>query len=485
MHISRPAGGLSSRDLLWARLRAWRLGAVLSGLMFGGVLIVQLLAAGARAHWALGSLYVIVAIAAGLLALVWGSSRAAERQPRARKYCPELVEVAARAARENGLPAPSAVSIVGHPVIRVTAHRFPRRTVVVQVGLPLLTTLSADDLRIELARDLAVTAEPNPAAARAVLRKRLQFSGIPALVDAGRTSRLIRRGTAFLDRTAQFAADIEERADQAAVLSAGSRLRSAEARLAAARTLTSFDEFASVYRRLIVRRRRVPRQLFTGWLECREADYVLPEDRRSFVSAIAEELRLHHPSLDGEFAHLAEQEPAGAAVPLLTAVPPVLERTLARSYAKSFLSGNATPKLLDWQEVDPGQVFAPEPATESAIEAAATVLKRPTTAVDVLELLATRDGRRDLTRVLVAESGVTVVGDPDEALRPGVAATGAVVHELLTHGYRRLDALHPCRLSAPDGSVLDANTAAAEALTSPESLERLRGVLRTASQLGV
>ncbi|MEY9844204.1 hypothetical protein [Streptacidiphilus sp. MAP5-3] len=485
MHIPRPAGGLSSRDLLWARLRAWRLGPVVFGLMCAAVLSFQVLAAESRAHWSVAPLYFVLPALAGVLVLVWASGRAAERQPRARKHCPELVEIATRAARENGLPVPSAVSIVGHPVIRVTAHRFPRRTVVVQAGLPLLATLSADELRIELARGLAATAEPNPAAALAVLHKRLQFSGVPALVEAGRDSRLIRRATAFLDRTAQFAADIEERAEQAAVQSAGSRLRAAEAMLASGRTLISFDEFASVYRHLIVRRRRVPRMLFSGWLECREAGYVLPEDRQSFVSAVAEDLRRLHPSLDGEFAHLAEQEPADAAVPVLITVPPTLERSLARAYAKSFLSGNAAPKLVEWENVDPAKVYGQEAATEPVIEAAATVLKRPATAVDVLELLSTGDGRRELTRTLVAESDVTVVGDPDEALRPGVAATGAVVHELLTHGYRRLDALHHHRLTAPDGSVLDANTVTAEALTSPEALEHLCGLLRTASQRSV
>jgi hypothetical protein len=284
----------------------------------------------------------------------------------------------------------------------------------------------------------------------------------------------------LLDRTAQFAAEIEERADQAAVLSAGSRLAAAAALLAADRTLMSFDEFASVYRRLILRRRRVPRQLFSGWLECREEGYALPEDRRAFVSAIAEELRTLHPSLGGEFAQLAEQEPAFPVVPLLDVVPLALECSLARAYAKSFLSGNVRPKPVGWEEIDSAKVFGPLPATEPVLEAASTVLGRPATAADVVDLLATTDGRRQVTRVMLAESDVTIVGDPDEALRPGVAAMDAVRHELLSHGYRHLDALHHYRLTAQDGSVLDVNTVTAEALTSSEALDRLRRVLSTA-----
>ncbi|MEY9872034.1 hypothetical protein ABH931_001508 [Streptacidiphilus sp. MAP12-33] len=483
MQNSRPAGGLSRRELIRARLGAWRLGALVRPGLFAAVVAFQIVGAEVKADWNPGPVYFVGAALALFYLLAWPFGRRSERRPRAQRFCPEAVAIARRAAEENGFPRPSAVAIVPQPVIRLGIHWFPRRTVVVQVGLPLLVSLSADELRVVLAHALAVTGEPHPAAAFEVLHKRRQFRAVPELIAAGRTARLLSRASVFLRRTDAFATEIEDRADQAAVVSAGSRQSAAAALLAAGRTLMSFDEFVSGYHRLVRRHRRIPEHLYSGWLEAREEGYALPADRRAFVATIARELRDVHPSLAGEFGDLAEQQPTATAavVPVLAVVPPDLDRVMARAYGGRLIPANSTPRARAWRDIDPAQVFGPPPATSGMHEAASTVLGRPATAADVLDLLSTADGRQEVTRVILADSDERIVGDLEQALRPGVAASNAVLHELLTYGYRRLDVLHQMRVTAPDGSVLDVATATADALRSPEARQDLQALLADAA----
>ncbi len=440
-----------------------------------------------RAHWSSASLVFMLSGTAALYLFAWGLGRAGAARPRASKYCPQLVGIAAAAAKKCGVRAPTTVGIHSHPVVKVTVHSFPRRRVVLEVGLPLLLALSGDELRTVIAHELAATAEPHPGPAVAVAAGRRRVSGAPEALAAGKQGGFLVRAAKFVEYTAGFAGDLESRADKAAVRSAGSRELAARALLMQDLAVISFAQYASAFDHLVERSRRIPAGLYSGWRPSSDSTYFLPEDRRSLVSSATVRSRGDHPDLAEAFDPDSGLLSDLGARPFLSAIDPKAERSLACALGKSRLGGNnRTVKGLAWEEIDPEQVFGPPALFDPITKAAAAVLGRSATAVDVMELLA-GPGRSSLAEELVKQdgqsgAGVGVEGTPEEPLRPGVAGAAALSFALRSRGYAYLDVLHPEDLTAPDGTSVDVNAAVTDALTSTEGLDRLRLLLASTSE---
>lgn len=470
-----PAGGLTRAQLVRALTRAWnRAAAFYAALAFLLVFARQLIAAVVHHAWAptaitFGILVLFIAVSTVFALVSRGRSAAS--------ISPEAAEAIAAGLALAGMPVPKVVSVGPRPVVIARARLLESRNPTVSVGLPLLLAAPVEDLPVAAAYKLAITMQPYPVLAGALWRKRQRMEQIrDQLAEAGRIrSRRGRRVDGFLAATERFADDIRTRADLAAVTVAGGADQAAAALYRIDVVALEFAAFASRFVRLIVKKRRVPAHLYTGWHQVRQEgiapwEQLPPSELDAFFA--------EHPALT-----LADREPlrriplqlrrgeAGSPAPCV--VSESAERQLAKRMAKVFYSAKVS-KPTPEDKLDLTLIYDAQPGDAAVLEAAGTILGRPATRADVLDLVLD-DRLGELAAPLLGKEH-----DPDR--RDGGLSRGLILALLVTgaqkeHGLLQLDPLRPRLLTGPDGDEFDVARHITAALESQQGVCQLRTLL--------
>ncbi|GAA2364082.1 hypothetical protein [Dactylosporangium salmoneum] len=348
---------------------------------------------------------------------------------------------------------PPSVHLGGPATVSTTAG-------VLVIGLPLVWGLSADELRMLLAHELAQPASRHPDLVRGLLEARRRTPG---------SDKAAVRHARLLAATETLLGEAEQVRDAAAVTAAGGGLSAVEdaarALLKAAAIEAAFATFAAAplasgtmsphaTGSLPVTGPIRAEDLHEGW-RLRLARWGAPA---ADVATLQADLAARHPGLAGELQSpvdgpLVRLDPHAAA---LDELGPAALRALAAEALPDGPAGEPWVRLADL----PVEAYLPdvERRARQYVEAVTAVLGRaPDTRGELAGTLLRRPV--DVER---ARRGLPPDGEEDAAAPPwmGAALLAVVVeYTLLRKGWKREHPLLPRRLAAPGGAgqVLDLN----------------------------
>ena len=285
-----PAGGLSKRDIRRLLLRGTTFASV-ALVVYATVLTFaakHALKHLAPWHWAAFAVPVVGFALKKLF--VYGFTRFKRvGVPTTDKRHPEVREFVRSVARFQGLAEPDVVGIGSEADVTVSVVKagplkavgVSRQRVMVKIGAPLATTMTAAQLAILVSYHLAVVAEPFPVEASALLQRRDDFA------NARRGSRKAARAEDFFKKIAQFDADINARGWERAQRAAGVSSHDAMAAFGLARAVAaSFGVVEGRLKTLLWRRKPVPAQFHNAWAGAWRTVHPMPPGQAPLVGSV-------------------------------------------------------------------------------------------------------------------------------------------------------------------------------------------------------
>jgi hypothetical protein len=285
-----PAGGLSKKDIRKLLIRETTFASV-SLVVYATVMTyaakraIKHLAAW---HWAVIAAPVIGFVLKKMF--VYGFTRFKRvGVPTTDKRHPEVRDFVRGVARWQGWVEPDVVGIGSEADVKVSVIKagplkavgVSRQRVVVKIGAPLVTAMTAAQLAVLVSYHLAVVAEPFPVEASALIRRREDFAGARA------GSRKAARAEGFFKTIAQFDADINARGwDRARRAAAGSS-HDAMAAFGVARAVQeSFGVVEGRLRTLLRKRKPVPAQFHNAWAGAWRSRHPMPPGQVPLVASV-------------------------------------------------------------------------------------------------------------------------------------------------------------------------------------------------------
>lgn len=380
---------------------------------------------------------------------------------------PALAALAGDVATTLGVPAPDLVELAGDTDIALV----PRgRQILLRIGLPLVLSLNASELRVLIAHELAMLGltEPRLTIALATARRHVaDQAGMPG-----------RDGHRLVAATGEFAASVERAADEAAlkvadpVTVAAAVLHADAVRLVFSGFVLDFGEPPTEHGQAVL-------DLGEGWSWWLANG---PADDRTGL-AYPTELVRRHPGLSAIFPHSAVQEVELCAPADPIKLDPFTDEERRRLVTEAvYITGPVNWVRLS--EVD-GSVWAEEAQERvRAIERAAeeAVGRAPGDRAELADVA--RDRIAELQRVLLRH----IQTDLDPAAQPGTPTdevtvdpsgtlTRLLVASLHERGWRRAHPLLPNLLIGPGGQRVDAAQLGRSAANGQDSYQELRDLL--------
>lgn len=394
---------------------------------------------------------------------------------------PEAAAAIRTSLANAGLPVPGSIRLDARGVATAEFPAGPWRRPRLALGLTSLLALPGEDLPIVAAHAMAVGATDHPSLTAAVWKKRRRHEALRVVLRArgNGSSRKARRTARFLAATDVFAEQVRQRADAAAVRVAGSADAATVALYRHRSAFEDFNSFLNRFRLQILRRRRIPADLYAGWLEGSWDG--TPEWALSTVQPAVRPFFADHPgfaAVDPQLLHddaaIRRRHGVGAPSSQYVLHPKVAKR-MAVLAAKTVFD-NALVRATDVSRIDPARVYPADPPDTWSLEGAAAVLGRSADRVDVLELILA--GR--LPEIVSAMPGGERLLDRD--LPDGGFVRARVIAELAAgaleaHGFRQSDVFREWWLTGPTGETEDVGRVITEALASDDGMDRLRALL--------
>jgi hypothetical protein len=393
----------------------------------------------------------------------------------------ELTSLAATLALRIGTSPPDRVLIGARPAVELGVANTPGRQIDLSIGAPLVLALPRRDVRALVAHAIAVLGEPDRRLASALLSARRSLATTqPA--DAATA--------AFLERTDAFWRDIEERADQAAVLAVPPDVRVLVALVRAAVIARDFLSFSAGFVPT-AESPTFPAALYSGWHStfCRQ----MPGwwfDTACHPDDMADDAA-EHPGLAGRWT----KRPAGSvwsrprAAGMVASLSTSDEVELARAYyagTENIDASQLTP--VGWSAYDADRMH--RDSFYSPTQAASIMLGHHASPEEILSMVGEETGqwlvaavREEVRHSLHWNADQTLVDritDP-AAFTTGTVLAGLVAETMHQAGYRHTDPLRPQLMNNPAGHRVDIHAVVTDALASAEGMERLRCLLLAGS----
>jgi hypothetical protein len=467
MRPNTPAGGLSRGQLLLLLARAMNRTTTTYVVVIIALLAFQLSVSFQRASWARVAAvgFVALLVIAYLIAPMLRNGRAL------RTVSPEAADAIAAGLAAAGLPAPDRLTVQARPFVSALIRVLPDRRATLAVGLPVVMAQPTADLPALAAYELAVAAEPYPILAGALWRRRKDLEDLGDLLRGKQTSRA-RRVAALLSDTDRFTRDLRARSDAAAAAVAGSADAAAAALYRNEALAVEFIDFTGRFRRLILKKQRIPAHLHAGWHASRR-DGIAPWER--LLAPDLDRFFDEHPGLSradrAPLRAIPEQLRGAATSPTAAyTLTARTERALSVLMARQFLPSKPI-RPIDEADLDLALVYPEGSADDSVLIEAAAVLQGGTpTRAEVFDLVR---GPR-LRELAVPLLGAEDRDDPEGGLSRGLLLAWLVTAAQHDRGLRQRDPMRPRVLTADDGTAFDVAAHVTEALADDVAAARLR-----------
>lgn len=394
---------------------------------------------------------------------------------------PEAVRAIRHGLAAAGLPIPDQILLGGRGITTSRFSAFPRRSAQLYVALPQLLAAPSSYLPVLAASAMAVgQVTAYPASTQRLWDKRVALEARhAALVTRGKSlSRQARRINDLLAVTESFADAVRERSDQAAALAAGSTDAAARALYSELTINLDFFRYISRFRRLIVRKKRIPGSLHAGWLAQWSADPEWVQYRTRYpIGSFREEHRglgaFDADALSSHISRLRKGEEGTAAAAI---VSPDLAKRLAKQVGKQISPSSNAIRAVEGSAIDVTYVYEHDDEDEAAIiHAATTILGRPADRVDVVNLFQAHRGP-ELAAVLLDPTDIDD-DDPDGGLSRGTIYAVLLFAAVHARGMYRLDPYREWIVTGRDGESLDVSEIVAQAVSPHGDTDRLRSLL--------
>jgi hypothetical protein len=476
MNHAAPAGGLDRVALRRLRRRALRSNRARLALLVlvGASLLLRLGFLAAQHSWTPVAVVGAICVLGGLSLVLL--ERARRGSDALGAISPQTADTVRTRLAAAGLPEPDVLRVQPQTGFSMYVHRGQGRREL-RVCLALALAAPPADLAVAAAWQLTVAQEPDPVLAAAVWRKRLMAQALyNRLAATGRSdSTRGRRAAAFLQETDRFAADLRQRADSDAIAVAGDARSAAAALYRIACINEQFGTYVLRFIGLIVRQRRVPAHLYTGWLTVVQegsADW----ERLPIVGVdafLADHPRLalvERAGLESIPRQLLTGRAAGAPD---SAVPADLERRFARRFGSGLAAGRPV-RAQDEELIDPTAVYSGGRDDPELRQAAQAMLGHPPSRAELAGLILS-GATRQLAKA--AHPDWFDEREPDGGLGAGLVLARLLTAELGERGLYQLDVLRPRLLTGPDGKQVDVAEIVTSALASPQGAAGLTEML--------